>query len=59
MFCRYLQGGLAQAVIARIAGVQPTFGRDDKSKASIAIIMSPGQTAKLWGSVLGAGVLAR
>ena len=55
--CYALQGGLAQAVIARIAGVQPTFGRDDKSKAAIAIIMSPGQTAKLWGSVLGAGVL--
>ena len=57
LLCYALQGGLAQAVIARIAGVQPTFGRDDKSKASIAIIMSPGQTAKLWGSVLGAGVL--
>ncbi|MDD6573551.1 MAG: DUF6311 domain-containing protein [Gemmiger formicilis] len=57
LLCYALQGGLAQAVIARIAGVQPTFGRDDKSKAAIAIIMSPGQTAKLWGSVLGAGVL--
>ena len=55
LFCYMMQGGLAQAVIARIAGVQPTFGRGDKSKA--AIIMSPGQTAKLWGSVLGAGVL--
>ena len=57
LFCYMMQGGLAQAVIARIAGVQPTFGRCDKSKAAIAIIMSPGQTAKLWGSVLGAGVL--
>lgn len=57
LLCYALQGGLAQAVIARIAGVQPTFGRDDKSKAAIAIIMSPAQTAKLWGSVLGAGVL--
>ena len=57
LLCYALQGGLAQAVIARIAGVQPTFGRDDRSKAAIAIIMSPGQTAKLWGSVLGAGVL--
>lgn len=57
LFCYMMQGGLAQAVIARIAGVQPTFGRGDKSKATIAIIMSPGQTAKLWGSVLGAGVL--
>ena len=55
LLCYALQGGLAQAVIARIAGVQPTFGRDDKSKAAIS--MSPGQTAKLWGSVLGAGVL--
>ena len=55
--CYMLQGGLAQAVIARIAGVQPTFGRGDKSKAAIAVIMSPGQTAKLWGSVFGAGVL--
>ena len=57
LFCYMMQGGLAQAVIARIAGVQPTFGRGDKSKTAIAIIMSPGQTAKLWGSVLGAGVL--
>lgn len=57
LFCYMMQGGLAQAVIARIAGVQPTFGRGDKSKAAIAIIMSPGQTAKLWGSALGAGVL--
>lgn len=57
LFCYMMQGGLAQAVIARIAGVQPAFGRGDKSKAAIAIIMSPGQTAKLWGSVLGAGVL--
>ena len=57
LFCYMMQGGLAQAVIARIAGVQPIFGRGDKSKAAIAIIMSPGQTAKLWGSVLGAGVL--
>ena len=57
LFCYMMQGGLAQAVIARIAGVQPTFGRGDKSKAAIAIIMSPDQTAKLWGSVLGAGVL--
>lgn len=57
LFCYMMQGGLAQAVIARIAGVQLTFGRGDKSKAAIAIIMSPGQTAKLWGSVLGAGVL--
>ena len=57
LFCYMMQGGLAHAVIARIAGVQPTFGRGDKSKAAIAIIMSPGQTAKLWGSVLGAGVL--
>ncbi len=57
LFCYMMQGGLAQAVIARIAGVQPTFDRGDKSKAAIAIIMSPGQTAKLWGSVLGAGVL--
>ena len=57
LFCYMMQGGLAQAVIARIAGAQPTFGRGDKSKTAIAIIMSPGQTAKLWGSVLGAGVL--
>ena len=57
LLCYALQGGLAQAGIARIAGVQPTFGRDDKSKAAVAIIMSPCQTAKLWGSVLGAGVL--
>ena len=57
LFCYMMQGGLAQAVIARIAGVQLTFGRGDKSKAATAIIMSPGQTAKLWGSVLGAGVL--
>ena len=57
LFCYMMQGGLVQAVIARIAGVQPTFGCGDKSKAAIAIIMSPGQTAKLWGSVLGAGVL--
>ena len=57
LLCYALQGGLAQAVIARIAGVQPTFGRDDKSKATVAIIMSPGQTAKLWGSVAGAGLL--
>ena len=41
LLCYALQGGLAQAVIARIAGVQPTFGRDDKSKAAVAIIMSP------------------
>ena len=34
LLCYALQGGLAQAVIARIAGVQPTFGRDDKSKAA-------------------------
>ena len=27
LFCYMMQGGLAQAVIARIAGVQPTFGR--------------------------------
>ena len=57
LLCYALQGGLAQAVIARIAGVQPTFGRGDKSKAAVAIIMSPGQTAKLWGSVAGAGLL--
>ena len=57
VFCYMMQGGLAQAVIARSAGGQPTFGRGDKSKTAIAIIMSPGQTAKLWGSVLGAGVL--
>lgn len=55
LFCYMMQGGLAQAVIARIAGVQPTFSRGDKGKTAIAIIMSPGQTAKLWGSVLGAG----
>ena len=57
LLCYALQGGLAQAVVARIAGVQPTFGRENKSKAAVAITMSPGQTAKLWGSVLGAGVL--
>ncbi|WP_455501640.1 DUF6311 domain-containing protein [Gemmiger sp.] len=39
LLCYALQGGLGQAVIARIGGVKP------------------GQTAKLWGSVLGAGVL--
>ena len=57
LLCYALQGGLAQAVIARIAGVQPTFGRNDKSKAAIGVIVSPGQTAKLWGSVAGAGLL--
>ena len=51
-----LQGGLAQAVIARIAGVQPTVDSSG-SKADIGVIMSPQQTAKLWGSVAGAGVL--
>ena len=39
LLCYALQGGLAQAVIARIGGVRP------------------GQTAKCWGSVAGAGVL--
>ena len=37
--CYMLQGGLGQAVIARIGGVRPN------------------ETAKCWGSVLGAGVL--
>ena len=46
--CYMLQGGLAQAVIARIAGVQPTVDRSG-SKAAIGVIMSPQQTAKLWG----------
>lgn len=54
--CYMLQGGLAQAVIARIAGVQPTVDRSG-SKAAIGVIMSPQQTAKLWGSVAGAGLL--
>ena len=39
LLCYALQGGLAQAVIARFGGVRP------------------GQTAKCWGSVAGAGVL--
>lgn len=37
--CYALQGGLGQAVVARIGGVRP------------------GQTARCWGSVAGAGVL--
>ena len=56
LFCYMMQGGLAQAVIARIAGVQPTFGRGDKSKAAIAIIMSPARPPNC-GAVWGAGVL--
>ena len=39
LFCYAMQGGLAQALIARIGGVRP------------------GDTAKNWASVLGAGVL--
>ena len=39
LFCYAMQGGLAQALIARIGG------------------MRPGDTAKNWASVLGAGVL--
>ena len=39
LFCYAMQGGLAQALIARIGGVRP------------------GDTAKGWASVLGAGVL--
>ena len=39
LFCYAMQGGLAQALIARIGGVRP------------------GDTAKDWASVLGAGVL--
>ena len=39
LFCYAMQGGLAQALIARIGGVRP------------------GDTAKIWASVLGAGVL--
>ena len=39
LFCYAMQGGLAQALIARIGGVRP------------------GETAKQWASVLGAGVL--
>ena len=39
LFCYAMQGGLAQALIARIGGVHP------------------GETAKQWASVLGAGVL--
>ena len=39
LFCYAMQGGLAQALIARIGGVRP------------------GDTAKNWVSVLGAGVL--
>ena len=39
LFCYAMQGGLAQALIARIGGVHP------------------GDTAKNWASVLGAGVL--
>ena len=54
--CYMLQGGLAQAVIARIAGVQPTVDRSG-SKAAIGVIISPQQTAKLWGSAAGAGLL--
>ena len=56
LLCYMLQGSLAQAVIARIAGVQPTVDRGG-SKAAIGVIMSPQQTAKLWGSVAGAGLL--
>lgn len=55
LLCYALQGGLAQAVIARIAGVQPTFGRDDKSKAAIAIIMSPGPDRQAVGQCAGRG----
>ena len=39
LFCYAMQGGLAQALIARVGGVRP------------------GNTAKNWSSVLGAGVL--
>ena len=39
LFCDAMQGGLAQALIARVGGVRP------------------GDTAKNWASVLGAGVL--
>ena len=39
LFCYAMQGGLAQALIARVGGVRP------------------GNTAKNWASVLGAGVL--
>lgn len=39
LFCYAMQGGLAQALIARIGGVRP------------------GETAKQWATVLGAGVL--
>lgn len=39
LFCYAMQGGLAQALIARVGGVHP------------------GDTAKNWASVLGAGVL--
>ena len=39
LFCYAMQGGLAQALIARVSGVRP------------------GDTAKNWASVLGAGVL--
>lgn len=39
LFCYAMQGGLAQALIARVGGVRP------------------GDTAKNWASVLGAGVL--
>ena len=37
--CYMLQGGLAQAVIARIAGVQPTVDRGG-SRVAIGVIMS-------------------
>lgn len=39
LLCYVLQGGLAQAILARLGGVRP------------------GQTAKAWASVAGAGVL--
>lgn len=39
LFCYAMQGGLAQAILARLGGVRP------------------GQTARCWASVAGAGVL--
>ena len=53
MPCR---AGWRRRSLPALRACSPHLARDDKSKAAIAIIMSR-QTAKLWGSVLGAGVL--
>ena len=55
LLCYALQGGLAQAVIARIAGVQPIFGRDGKSKAAIANHHEPRPDRQAVGQRAGRG----